>query len=121
MAVRAAVLVNTHAAGLLGAPALGTSHQSAALEGRCQKQTGPALFAPGNNRTAGSPPPAAWLTPRVPVTVRASFQAAPGNFFKGSLRPLRAIAPRAIIVFFFYYLFIIIIFYQICSDSSAGA
>ena len=85
MVVRAAAPVRTHAAGLLGVPAL-ASHQSATREGRCQKQTGPALFAPGNSRAAYSPPQAAWLTPRVPARPpTASAWHRPSTPFQASL------------------------------------
>jgi hypothetical protein len=72
-------------AGLLGVPAL-ASHQSATREGRCQKQTGPALFAPGNSRAAYSPPQAAWLTPLVPARPpTASAWHRPSTPFQASL------------------------------------
>ena len=67
MAIQAAALANARAAGLSSDPTRGELHPSAAREGRCQKQTGPALFAPGNSRAACPFPPAAWPTPRVPA------------------------------------------------------
>jgi len=66
MAVRAAALAQARTAELLGVPAP-ASHQSTSCSGRCKKQTGPALFAPGNSRAASAIPPAAWLTHRVPA------------------------------------------------------
>ena len=86
MVVRTAAPVRTHAAAaLLGVPAL-ASHQSATREGRCQKQTGPALFAPGNSRAAYSPPQAAWITPRVPARPpTASAWHRPSTPFQASL------------------------------------
>ena len=63
-----------HTAAPMGADTAGKSgvakadqHHTASRLGRCQKQTGPALFAPGNSRAAYAIPPAAWPTHRVPA------------------------------------------------------
>jgi hypothetical protein len=82
-----------HTAAPMGADTAGKSgvakadqHHTASRLGRCQKQTGPALFAPGNSRAAYSPPQAAWLTPLVPARPpTASAWHRPSTPFQASL------------------------------------
>jgi hypothetical protein len=84
-AVRAAALAQARTAELLGAPA-STSHHSASCSGRRQKQTGPALFAPGNSRAACAIPPAVWQTHSVPARPpTASARHLPSVPFQASL------------------------------------
>ena len=126
MAVRAAALAQARTAELLGVPAP-ASHQSTSCSGRCKKQTGPALFAPGNSRAASAIPPAAWLTHRVPARPppasvlhlpglplgaglvcakrRRGFPSEHQRIFSKGQRFLRAhlpIAPSLFVCFFFF-------------------
>ena len=132
MAVRAAALAQARTAELLGVPAP-ASHQSTSCSGRCKKQTGPALFAPGNSRAASAIPPAAWLTHRVPARPppasvlhlpslplgaglvcakrRRGFPSEHQRIFSKGQRFLRAHLPLAPSLFVFFFFIIICFFF----------
>jgi len=139
MAVRAAALAQARTAELLGAPAP-ASHHSTPCSGRCQKQMGPALFAPGNSRAACAIPPAAWPTHRVParpppasvlhlpslllgaglvyVERHRGFPGERRRIFSKGQRFLRAHLPFAPSLFVFLY--IVLIFLRSCSSISTS-